>query len=102
MQPTFRDLIARNKRNSALLVLLFILFIVALAMVLTLAIIAASSSNAFSVINWKRALIIGGIAGGISFLLSLLAYYQGGAMILSVSGAKPLKREDDLELFNVV
>src|SRR5262249_22228628 len=40
MQPTFRDLIAENKRNSLLLVILFCLFVTAVAMILSLAVIA--------------------------------------------------------------
>ena len=39
MPVTFRDLIARNKRNSALLVVLFVLFTGIVALVLALAIV---------------------------------------------------------------
>ena len=37
--------------------------------------------------------LVGGIAGGVSFLISLLSYYQGANLILAVSGAKPDRKE---------
>ena len=46
MQPTFRDLIAANKRNTVLLVLLFCLFVTAVALVLALAVVALANPDA--------------------------------------------------------
>ncbi len=99
---TFRELIAANKRNSFLLVVLFVLFIAVVAMILSLAIILYLQPQMASQIQWGRALIIGGIAGGVSLLFSLISYYSGSSVILGISGAKAIEHKDDPELFNVV
>jgi heat shock protein HtpX len=102
MPQTFRDLIAANKRNSMLLVVLFCLFTVVVAMVLGLGIIAYAAPDAVSGIDFREGPVIGGIAAGIAFLISLWSYYQGDKLILGVSGAREIKHADDPELFNVV
>jgi heat shock protein HtpX len=99
---TFRDLIARNKRNSVLLVIGFVLFVAVVALVLALGILVAIDPDALAAVNWTRSLIIGGASAVVAFLISLLAYYAGANMILAVSGAKEIDHEDDPELFNVV
>jgi len=102
MATTFRDLIAGNKRNSFLLVVGFILFVVLIAMVLALAIMAWIDPETAANLDWTRAVIVGGVAGGVSFLISLISYYQGANLILAVSGAKPIQKQDDPQLVNVV
>jgi heat shock protein HtpX len=102
MAITFRDLIADNKRKSVLLVVLFCLFTAAVALLLGLAIIAYFDPDTVSQIDWKEGLIIGGLAAGIAFLLSLISYYEGASMVLAISGAKQMEHKDDPELFNVV
>src|SRR5438128_86518 len=101
-QPTFRDLIATNKRNTVVLVLLFCLFVLVVAMVLGLAILAYFSPRTVSHLDWGEALLAGGIAAGVAFLLSLLGYFEGDQMILAVNGAREIHHKDDPELFNVV
>src|SRR5438876_12105284 len=102
MQPTFRDLIAANKRNSLLLVIIFCLFVTAVAMVLGLAILAYLAPDAVNQIDVKEALLVGGAAAGISLLLSLIGYYSGDSMVLAISHARPIEHQDDAELFNVI
>ncbi len=102
MQRTFRDLVAANKRNSVILVAVFVLFVAAVAMALGLAIIAYIDPQTVARINWTRGLVIGGIAAGVAFLISYFAYYAGANFILAVSGARPIQHKDDPELFNVV
>jgi heat shock protein HtpX len=102
MQPTFRDLIAANKRNSVLLVVAFCLFVALIAMVLGLAMLFYLSPDAAAALNWKEAVIVGVVAGGLSLFLSWIGYLAGDSMILAVSGAKPIEHKDDPELFNVV
>lgn len=102
MAVTFRDLIAKNKRTSFFLVLAFILFVALVAMVLGLAIMVMMDPATASNLDWTRALIVGAIAGGVSFLISLLAYYQGTNLILAVSGAKRMRKKKDPQLYNVV
>src|SRR2546430_9804783 len=99
---TFRDLIARNKRTSALLVLGFVLFVAIVAMVLALALLVLIAPDTIAAINWQRSVIVGGIAALVAFLLALLGYYSGDQMILAVSGPRPIRHSDDPELFNVV
>ena len=102
MTTTFRDLIAANKRNSFLLVVLFLLFTALVALVLALAVIAIATGGADLEVNLLRSAVVGGIAMGISLLLSLWSYYQGDKMVLAVSGAKPITHADDRQLYNVV
>lgn len=102
MQPTFRDLIAANKRNSVLLVVAFCLFVTVVAMVLGLAILFYLSPDAAAALNWKEALIVGGVAAALSLFLSWIAYVAGDDMIAAVAGARPIEHKDDPELFNVV
>jgi heat shock protein HtpX len=101
-QPTFRDLIAANKRNTMILVVIFCLFVLVVAMVLGLAIIAYVSPDSVAHLDWREGLVIGGIAAGVAVLLSLLGYFEGDQMVLAVSGAREIQHKDDPELFNVV
>jgi heat shock protein HtpX len=102
MPATFRDLIAANKRNSLLLVILFCLFTTVVALVLGLAIVWYVSPDAVSGLNWQQALMVGAVAAGLSLLISWIAYQSGDSMILAVSGARRIEHKDDPELFNVV
>jgi heat shock protein HtpX len=102
MQPTFRDLIASNKRNSALLVFLFCLFVVAVALVIGLGLVAWFAPGVLARLDWRPAVIAGGSAAAVAFGISLLGYYQGDALVLAVSGAREIQHKDDPELFNVV
>src|SRR5437868_14868702 len=101
-QPTFRDLIALNKRNTILLVVLFCLFVLVVAMVLGLAVLAYLSPDTVSRLNWAEGLVVGGVAAGVAFLLALLGYFEGDQMILAINGAREIRHQDDPELFNVV
>ncbi len=99
---TFRDLIATNKRNSVVLVIVFCLFVAAVAMVLGLAILAYMSPSTFRHLDIVQAVLIGLVAAGISLVISGISYYAGSDMIAAVSGATPISHQDDPELFNVV
>jgi heat shock protein HtpX len=102
MAVTFHDLIAANKRNSAILVACFILFTAAVAMVLALAILYQFSPDAAIEANLTRSLLVGGAAAGVSLLIALLSYYRGDRMVLGISGARPFEKKDDPQLYNVV
>ena len=102
MQQTFRDLIADNKRKSALLVVVFVLFVAVVAMVLGLAILAYLSPDTVSGLSWGRALLFGAVGGVAAFLIALLGYYEGDHFILATSRAREVQHADDPELFNVV
>src|SRR5438105_4244224 len=102
MTTTFRDLIAANKRNSFLLVVVFILFTAVVAMVLALALMVYMDDGAPLSVDLERSAIIGAIAMVISFLLALASYFEGDKMVLAVSGARPITHKDDPQLYNVV
>jgi heat shock protein HtpX len=99
---TFRDLIVANKRKSALLVLVFCLFVAAVLLVLGLAIVAWVSPGMVAHLNLGAALLAGAVAAAVSFLISLVGYYAGSDLLLGVSGARRIQHNDDPELFNVV
>jgi heat shock protein HtpX len=102
MTPTFRDLIAENKRNSVLLVLIFCLFAAAVALMLALGIVAVYDPEAIDQLRVGEALLAGGIAAAVALLFSLIGYYSGDQFILATSGARRIRHADDPELFNVV
>jgi len=102
LQPTFRDLIADNKRKSLLLVLCFCLFVVVVALALGLGIVAWYSPATLKQLDWPHALAAGAAAAGVSFLVALVSWYGGSSVVLAVNGARALEHKDDPELFNVV
>ncbi len=102
MTPTFRDLIAENKRNSVLLVVIFCLFTTAVALILALGVVASYDPQAVAQLRWGEALAAGGIAAAVALLFSLLGYLSGDQFVLAASGARPIRHADDPELFNVV
>jgi heat shock protein HtpX len=102
MPTTFRDLIAANRRNSALLVVLFCLFVAVVALVLGLGLMAVADPDAVANLDWGLAAFFGGGAAAFALIYSVFAYYAGSRMVLAVSGARPLRKADDRELYNVV
>jgi heat shock protein HtpX len=100
--PTFRDLIAANKRNSAILVAIFCLFTTAVVMVLGLAIVAMTAPDAVAQLDVQQSIVLGVAAGLIAFGLAFLGYYAGADLVLGVSKARPLPKELDPQLYHVV
>ncbi|HQR08842.1 MAG TPA: M48 family metallopeptidase [Gemmatales bacterium] len=98
---TFRDQIAANKRASFWLVLFFILFTAALAVILAIAFLSMSTGRA----TWNEiqsGSMIGIIAAVIALVFCFFAYFTGDSLVLGVSGAQEIQQPDDPELFNVV
>lgn len=93
MAKTFHDLIAANRRNSALLVMAFIVLI-------------AITVYAISVVIAQGDLYAGigpaVIALVIAVLVAIWAMYRGGNAILGMSRAKEISKQDDPQLWNVV
>src|SRR5215213_8209906 len=89
---TFRERIARNRRNSLLLIAAFLAFIAVFGYVIGYAWLGnplrALAGLAF-------ALVIGVIAG-------LISYYGGDRMVLAASRAREITHDDAPVLFNVV
>ena len=89
---TFHTLIARNKRNSFLIIAVFLLFFVAVGMLI---------GRVWGG-TWAFSVAVACVAAIIAFLLTLVSYYSGSSAILSISKARQLQKSDDPQLFNVV
>jgi len=93
MPRTFRDLIAENRRKSAFLVVGVLAKYKITIYVFTL---YATGADA-------RAGLLPALGGlGLGAILAFFSYEAGAGAILAMSGAKPIKKEDDPQLFNVV
>jgi heat shock protein HtpX len=88
----FESLIASNKRNSVLLVILFMLFIVVLGAILGTAIWG----------DWRAAIPSIVLALVVSVVMALVGYFTGPSAVLALSGARPILREEDPQLCNIV
>jgi heat shock protein HtpX len=90
---TFNTLIARNKRNSWLLIGVFMVLFVGLG--LLIGNVWGGGDAAFSI-------TVAVAAGGVAFLLTLLSYYSGAGAVLAMSSAHQIEKADDPQLFNVI
>jgi len=90
---TFHTLIARNKRNSVLLIGGFFLFFIAMGLL-----IGAVWGRG----SWGFSIAIAVIAAVVAFVLTLVSYYSGTSAVLSISKARPIQKSDDPQLYNVV
>jgi heat shock protein HtpX len=88
----FESLIAANKRNSVILVILFVLFICALGAILGWAIWGDPRAAIPSIV---LALVISSIS-------ALIGYYVGPSAVLAMSRARKISRDDDPQLYNIV
>ncbi|MCE5279853.1 MAG: M48 family metalloprotease [Planctomycetaceae bacterium] len=89
---TFRTLIARNKRNSVVLIGVFMLFFIAVGYLIGW---AWGGTDAFGI-------TVAFGAGLIAFILTLISFYGGSSALLSMSSAREISKGDDPQLFNVV
>jgi heat shock protein HtpX len=88
----FEALIGTNKRNSVLLVILFILFICVLGAVLGWAIWGDPRAAVPSIV----------LALAVSVVMALIGYYAGPGAVLALSGARRIAPEEDPQLYNIV
>ena len=89
---TFRTLIARNKRNSLLLIAVFMVFF---------AVVGLLIGNVWGG-DWRFGVVVAVVAASVAFLLAVLSYYGGSSAILGISRARRIARSDDPQLYNVV
>src|SRR3712207_2441099 len=89
---TFRERIARNRRNSLLLIAAFLLFVTVFGYVIGRAWIGDPVGAIFGLV---LALVVGVVSG-------LVTYYGGDRMVLAASRAREITHEDAPVLFNVV
>lgn len=95
---TFHDLIARNRRNTVWLVLAM----GALTVLVAVAIAAAVMIYGTGVITWQGLAIAAAAAVLTAIIASTWSYFAGGKTLLRISGARPLEKADDPQLYNVV
>ncbi|HUU08943.1 MAG TPA: M48 family metallopeptidase [Phycisphaerae bacterium] len=88
----FEQLVSANKRNSVLLVIVFVLFICVLGGVLGWAIWG----------DWRAAVPSIVLAMVVSIIMALVGYYQGPGAVLAMSGARPISKDADPQLHNIV
>jgi heat shock protein HtpX len=93
MAETFHELISRNKRNTWLLIFVFALVFVGIGLLI---------GNFWGHGNWYFSWIVAGGAAAIAFFVSLISYYGGDSVLLSISKAREITHDDDPQLFNVV
>ncbi len=91
-EGTFRERIARNRRNSLLLISLFLLFVTAFGYVIGYAWLGDPRRALFGL---ALAFVVGIVSG-------LTSYFAGDKMVLAASRAREITHEDAPQLFNVV
>ena len=95
---TFHDLIARNRRRTW--------WLVAAMMVLCVGLFAAMAAAATvwgtGRLAWESLVLAGGAGVVVSGVAAAWSYYGGASAVLSLSGARPMQKADDPQLFNVV
>ncbi len=97
---TFLDLIRRNKRKSVVLMIGMGLLAVALGAGLAVAFAAWGGGGAEALL--PSLLLGGGVAAVVAVVASLWSFHGGSDAILRMSGATPIEKKDDPQLFNVV
>lgn len=91
-EGTFRDRISANKRNSLLLIAVFIAFVAVFGYVIGFAWIGDPAGALFGLV---LAFVVGTISG-------LVTYYGGARMVLGASRAREVTHEEAPVLYNVV
>jgi len=99
MAVDFHSLISRNKRNSWLLIFGFVLFVALLGLVLGYA-SGVYAGNPDAAIVY--ALMMMAFALVFALMGTVGSYFGGASAILRMSGAKPVVKQDDPQLYNVV
>ncbi len=90
---TFHTLISRNKRNSWLLIGVFVVLFVGIGLLI---------GSVWGGGDWTFSIIIAAVAAIVAFILIMFSYFGGASAVLAISKAKPIQKVDDPQLFNVV
>src|ERR671938_954959 len=89
---TFRERIARNRRNSLLLIAAFLAFVTIFGYIIGFAWLGDPTRALFGL---ALALVVGVVSG-------LVSYFAGDKMVLAASRAREITHDDAPVLFNVV
>jgi len=90
---TFHDQIARNKRNSILLIGVFMVLFAGMGLLIGM--VWSRGDRSFGI-------VVAAAAAALAFVLTLLSYYAGPGALLAMSQAHEITHEQDPQLFNVV
>jgi heat shock protein HtpX len=90
---TFHTLIARNQRNSVILIVCFTAFFVGLGLLI---------GTVWGDGEWRAGAAVAAGAAVVAFLLILGSYFGGSSVVLGMSHARQIQKADDPQLFNVV
>ena len=90
---TYHDLIARNRRNSGLLVVGFVVFV---------AVVVGFIGAALARGDPAVGVVVGLLALVAAIAMALSSYFGGASAILRMSGARLVAHADDPKLYNVV
>jgi len=90
---TFHDQISHNKRNSIVLIGVFLLLFVGIGLLIGM--VWSGGNSTFGI-------IVAVIAGLVAFVITLVSYYAGPGALLAMSKAREITREQDPQLFNVI
>ncbi len=108
------ELIRANKRRSVILVFVMLLVLLALGFLIGAAVVPSVGASRVDYRGDQASIQpgfafdpTGGFLGmGVAFFIwmiqSAIAYFAGGRILLSISGAREIKKEDHPQLFNVV
>jgi len=104
------ELIRANKRRSMVLVIVMLFLLMALGFAIGSALVPSLAQSEFHedsfrpgfAFNPTGGLIGMGVAFCIWFVQVIIAYSQGDRILLSVSRARPIEKQDHPQLFNVV
>ena len=108
---TYTGLIARNKRNSAFLILLMNVLIACFGGAIGIILVAFGESasttdsqqQGLQVASLMRGFLVGAVFGEvIAVIATIWSWFGGSAAILRMTGAREISKPDDPRLFNVV
>ena len=99
MAVEFNQLIARNKRNSWLLVVLFTAFVVLVGLVIGYA-FGLYAGDPRLAPYFAGACMLGALV--IAIVSATASFYGGASAVLAMSRAREIRKPDDPQLFNVV
>lgn len=103
--------IRANKRKSVVLMTLLGMLLLALGFVIGEALVPAGGSlheqvaagqNPFTLQLSGAGFIGMGVAFIIWLFMAMISYFQGGAILMRASGARPIRKQDHPQLYNIV
>ena len=103
MSLTFENLIAHNKRVSALLVVAIVLFLALLGGAISLGLFGPLAQDGQDLHIVRSLFVHGALVGtGLALVGTVISYFFGAFIVATVNNSRPIDRSEDPQLFNVV